>query len=126
MKSNTKIIQKYWKLFNNAEYEEAEKLLDEKCKVIWPNTREIFRKDKFIQANIEYPGKWYINLEETIERENGVITIAEVYTKNREQSYYVVSFFKIHHEKIIEIKEYWGENAPPPKWRIDKGYSSIY
>jgi len=56
--SKEKIVETFWRLFNEARFDEAGKYLAPYCNVYWPNTREVFRgRDKFISANKAYPGR---------------------------------------------------------------------
>jgi hypothetical protein len=127
MNNNEKVIRSFWEFFHKADFDSAAELLSDNCIVIWPNTKEIFQgKANFIQANKDYPGRWYVDVEEIMELKDLVISVVRVFSQEINQSFYATSFFKMHQEKIIEIKEYWGENGPPPKWRLEKGYSSLY
>ncbi len=86
----------------------------------WHNTTEQFSVDEFIMANCEYPGEWHGH----VERVEGVsddlvITVARVWAADDEFSCRAVSFFRFRDAKIVQIDEYWGDDGPPPQWRLD-------
>lgn len=86
----------------------------------WHNSNEQFTVDEFIRANCEYPGYWEGEVKRTEEFENLIVTVTFVKMKNKDVSFYAVSFFKISEDKILSLDEYWGDNGSPPLWRIEK------
>lgn len=127
MTSNEQIIKKYWGFFNDADFDAAGKLMVSDAVVWWPNTREVFKgKDKFILTQKEYPGKWYISLEKIFSKNDTVITVVNVTTKDKSISFYATSFFKMKNSMICEIYEYWSDVDEPPEWRIKQGLSERY
>lgn len=77
----------------------------------WHNTNEKFTLDEFIVANCEYPGEWEGLIERIEIKENLIITAVKVFSKDKTQSYHVVSFIKIKDDKIIQLDEYWGNDG---------------
>ena len=127
MVSNEEIIKKYWGFFNDEDFDAAGKLMVCDVVVRWPNTREVFKgKDKFILTQKKYPGKWYISLKKIFSKEDTVITVVNVATKDKSISFYATSFFKMKNSMICEIHEYWGDVDDPPEWRIKQGLSERY
>ncbi len=87
----------------------------------WHNTNETFSVDEFIIANCEYPGKWHGQVERIeVVSDDLVITVARVWAADEGSSYHAVSFFKFDGANIVQLDEYWGDDGPPPQWRLDK------
>jgi len=87
----------------------------------WHNTKEQFAVDEFIMANCEYPGAWHGHVERIeVVCDDLVITVARVWAADGDSSYHAVSFFKFQGGKIVQLDEYWGDDGPPPQWRLDK------
>jgi len=87
----------------------------------WHNTNERFSVDEFIIANCEYPGKWHGQVERIeVVSDDLVITVARAWAADEGSSYHAVSFFKFDGAKIVQLDEYWGDDGPPPQWRLDK------
>ena len=122
MKTKEKIVEQYWKAFDEYNFDLAGTFMDTNAKVIWPNTQEIFKgRDNFILAQKNYPGTWKIILEKLISINEIVISVVEVTSAENSQSFYATSFFEFKGNYIIEITEYWGEISEPPEWRINVG-----
>ena len=49
-----------------------------------------------------------------------VITVVHVYARDSAVSCHVTSFIRVTGGKIAEMDEYWGDDGPPPQWRLDK------
>lgn len=76
--------------------------------------------DEYIIANCEYPGEWNGVVERTEEMGNLLVTVANVYPKDKSVSFHVTSFIKIVNDKIISLDEYWADDSDAPQWRLDK------
>jgi hypothetical protein len=125
MMANAKVVKRFWQLFDAAEFEEAGDLISPNAIIRWWNTREEFKnKEKFIEANRIYPGRWRISIERLECFNNLVITVVNVAEKDI--SFYATSFFTLEEERIIRIDEYWGENTEPPEWRVKASLSEIF
>lgn len=124
--TNLNLVIRFWKIIDSGEFTLLTEVLSEKVKVYLPNTRELIDgSTKYIDFNINYPGKWYANIECLYDISDGVISIVKISDK-RETSLYVVSVFKIASGLITEIKEYWGENSCIPEWRASKEITEKY
>ncbi len=123
MKSNEQIVEKFLKLFHDAQFDEAGKLLSQDCVVYWPNTRETFTGKNFIVVNKRYPGRWFNELVRLLSKDDVVVSVTRVYSEHEKQSFYATSFFKFKGERVCEITEYWGAISEPPAWRIKEGLS---
>jgi hypothetical protein len=125
MKSNEEVVKKYWKLFDEAKFAEAGELMVPHAVIRWWNTREEFKeRDKFIEANRMYPGRWKINIErlECI----GDLVISVVKVAGADISFYATSFFTLKEQLIVQIDEYWGENSEAPEWRRKAALAEIF
>ena len=49
-----------------------------------------------------------------------LVTVVNVYPKDKSVSFYVTSFIKIVNDKIISLDEYWADDSKAPQWRLDK------
>ena len=127
MDSKAKIVRKFWQIFDEARYEDVADLLLPDCNVYWPNTRELFRgRDKLIDVNKRYPGRWYIDVVDIIAQDDIVVSVVRVYSHESKQSFYATSFFRFKNGLIAEITEYWGDITEPSAWRIAEGLSEKY
>lgn len=127
MDENARIVERFWKIFDAARYDDVAALLQLDCNVYWPNTRELFRgRQKLIDVNKRYPGRWHIEIVDIISKNELVVSVVRVYSKEKKQSFHATSFFKFKDGLIAEITEYWGENTNPLPWRIAEGLSETY
>lgn len=72
----------------------------ENAYVNWHCTNEHFNVEEFIRVNCEYPGKWDGEIERKHCMGDLLITVTHVYTKDKNLSFHVTSFFKIKEDKI--------------------------
>lgn len=114
-----KWIQDYWQSTVTQNAEKMRAYFAPNALIRWHNTKEQFTAAEFIRANCEYPGNWKGEVERTEPYSSGVITVTHVYAADGSVSFHVVSFIKIAGQKIVELDEYWGEDAPAPQWRDD-------
>ena len=127
MESNERTIREFWRLFDEARYEDVAPLFHPDCRIRWPNTRELFKgSQKLIAMNRNYPGRWYIEVIDVIPGGERVISVVRVYSKEAPESFYAVSFFTFEQGLITEIIEYWGNVTEAPAWRLAQGYSETY
>lgn len=83
-------------------------------------TNEHFTIDEYIIANCEYPGEWD-GIVERIEMINDlIITVTQIYPKDKSISFHVTSFIQMKDDKIIAIDEYYADDSAAPQWRLDK------
>lgn len=83
----------------------------------WHCTNELFSVEEYIRANCDYPGIWQGRIERIEKLENLVILIGQVSPIDNSSSNHVVTFLKLKDNLIIEMDEYWSNDAPPPEWR---------
>ena len=120
-------VREFWRLFDEARYEDVAPLLRPDCRIYWPNTRELFRgSQKLIAVNRNYPGRWYIEVIEVVPEGERVISVVRVYSKEVPERFYAVSFFTFSQGLVSEIVEYWGNITEAPAWRLAQGYSELY
>lgn len=124
---NEFIVEKFWFLMSEGKFDEIGKLMKEDTKVWFPNTREVFKgRDKFIDFNKKYPGRWIINLDKILSKDDRVVSAVRVESEDKTSSFYATSFFRIKDNLIIEITEYWSDNGEPPEWRVNESLSERY
>ena len=88
--------------------------------VNWHCPNEHFTIDEYIIANCEYPGEWD-GIVERIEMINDlIITVTQIYPKDKSISFHVTSFIQMKDDKIIAIDEYYADDSAAPQWRLDK------
>lgn len=127
MNDNAEVVKKFWRIFDEARFDDVAQLLKLDCNVYWPNTRELFKgRDKLIDVNKRYPGRWYIDVVDIVAQEDTVVSVVRVYSKEEKRSFYATSFFKFEDGMISEITEYWGDITEAPAWRIAEGLSEKY
>ncbi|MTI96800.1 MAG: hypothetical protein FH749_15210 [Firmicutes bacterium] len=121
------IVTLFWQLISKGEFEQAGQLMHEAATVWLPNTREVFRgRDKYVDFNKKYPGRWLITIEQLLPTEKIVVSAVKVEEQGGSTSFYATSFFTIQNNLITEIIEYWGDNSEPPQWRLSKSLSERY
>lgn len=90
----------------------------------WHCTNEHFTVEEFIQANCEYPGRWDGEIERVEVLDGLIVTAVHVFSKTAPLSFHVTSFIRVQEGKILSMDEYWGDDGPPPQWRLDKHIGS--
>ncbi|MSU00322.1 nuclear transport factor 2 family protein [Tissierella pigra] len=124
---NEHIVKKFWNLMSDGMFDEIGELMEENADVCLPNTRELFRgRDKYINFNKKYPGRWIITLDKIFSKDDIVVSAVKVEAGDKSSSFYANSFFTINNGLISEIVEYWGDNGEPPQWRVEESLSERY
>lgn len=113
-------ISALWTDINNQNWNNLPRYFSDNAVINWHNTNESFSVKEFVIANSEYPGDWLINIKRLIEIDNLVISVVKVQLKGSDISFHATSFFQFDNGKIQLLDEYWGNDTPPPQWRIDK------
>ena len=83
----------------------------------WHCTNEIFSVEEYIKANCEYPGDWIGKIERIEKTDNSIILVCKKKKKNKSTSFHVVSFIRVENDLIVEMDEYWSDDALAPQWR---------
>lgn len=86
----------------------------------WHCSNEHFTVKEYIQANCEYPGKWYGEIERVETIDDLTILVGNILSKDDNWSLHVVSFIRTKDHKIISMDEYYGDDGQAPQWRLDK------
>ena len=121
------IFKKFWALMSDGMFDEVGELMEEDAYVWLPNTREVFKgKDKYINFNKKYPGRWIITLDKIFSKDEIVVSAVKVEAEDKSSSFYATSFFTVKDSLISEIVEYWGDNGEPPQWRVEETLSERY
>lgn len=110
----------YWKAVLDQNEGEIRKFFHHDAYINWHCTNEFFNLDEFIIANCEYPGDWAGRVERVEVLNDLIITVTNVYPKDRSVSFHVTSFIKTKDDRIASIDEYWADDGNPPQWRLDK------
>lgn len=110
-------IRDYWDAVLRQDAQTMRHYFHPEALVRWHNTREQFTVEEFVQANCAYPGDWDGMVERVENIGNQLITVTQVYTRDRTLSFHVVSFFQIENDRIMAIDEYWGDDGDVPRWR---------
>ena len=94
------------------------------AEVYWHCTDERFTAEEYIRANCEYPGDWEGAVERAEWTEDGCVSVAAVWPKDRSARFHAVSFFRFAGGRITRLDEYWADDGPPPQWRKEKHIGS--
>ena len=81
---------------------------------------EHFTVDEYIIANCEYPGEWDGIIERTERVNELIITVTQIYPRDKSISFHVTSFIQTKDDKIIAMDEYYADDGSAPQWRLDK------
>lgn len=113
-------IYEFWNVVLAQNEKEIRRYFHDEACIKWHCTNEQFNLNEFIIANCEYPGDWDGVVERVEVQKDLIITVTNVYPKDRSSSFHVTSFMKIKNDKIISMDEYWAEDGNAPQWRLDK------
>lgn len=113
-------MHRFWGAVLAQDERKIREFFHEDAYVNWHCTNEHFDVDEFIVANCEYPGDWDGRVERVERLNDLIITVVNVYPRDRSVSFHATSFIKIRDDKIISMDEYWADDAEPPQWRLDK------
>ena len=113
-------IYGFWKAVLAQDKQEIRKYFHKDAYIDWHCTNEHFNVDEFMIANCEYPGDWDGTVERIELLNELIITVTNVFPKDRSASFHVVSFIKTKDDKIVSMDEYWADDGNAPQWRLDK------
>lgn len=113
-------VYAFWKAVLDQDAQEIRKYFHRDACVNWHCTNERFTVEEFLIANCEYPGDWEGTVERVEQVRDLIITVTNVRAKDRSVSCHVTSFLKVVGERIAAMDEYWADDGPAPKWRLDK------
>lgn len=118
-------VERYWRAALAQKPEKMRPFFREDAVIRWPNTNEQFRVEEFIRANCEYPGSWAGEVERVERVGSLIITVVHVYSTDETVSCHVTSFIQTEGDRIISLDEYWGDDGPPPRWRLEMGIGRV-
>ena len=95
-------------------------LFHQDASIHWHCSNEHFTVEEYIRANCEYPGKWRGNIERVESIGDLTILVGKILSCDTNDSLHVVSFIRVRNNKIISMDEYYGDDGPPPPWRLAK------
>lgn len=108
----------YIKALTSQNAEKLEGFFLSSAIIRWHNTNERFTVGEFVRVNCDYPGEWTGVIERVEDFGGIVVTVTKISAADGSYSCHATSFFKIKNDKISELDEYWGDDAPPPDWRV--------
>ena len=117
-------IEAFWNAVLTRDAQALRLFFTDDAYINWHCTNEHFSPEEYIRANCEYPGNWDGEIKRIETLNNIIITATHVFSKDSALSFHVVSFIQIREEKICAMDEYWGDDAPPPQWRLHMGIGS--
>ena len=101
----------YWRAVLAQDADGMRAFLAPDAVVRWPNTRERFTAEEFIRVNCAYPGAWKGGLERVEYAGDVAICVVLVQSADDAQSLHAVSFLRLHGDRIVQIDEYWSDDA---------------
>lgn len=108
-----------WGAIHHQRWETVADFFAPGARILLHNTREQFTPQEFVRLNSEYPGDWTITVERVEELDHLIITV--IRTQAGEASLHATSFFQMGEGgRITRLDEYWGDDGPPPDWRIQR------
>ena len=113
-------ICEFWQAVLDQNEQELRKYFHNEAYVNWHCTNEHFTLDEFIAANCQYLGTWEGKVERMEKAGDVLITVTQVYPKDKSGSFHVTSFMRIVDGKIMSVDEYWADDGVAPQWRSDK------
>ena len=110
-------VQRFWRAILAQDADAIRPYFSDDARVYWHCTNECFTVAEFIRANCEYPGEWDGVVERVCEISDGLVTVTNVYPRDRSASFHVTSFLHLRDNKIVQMDEYWADDGPAPAWR---------
>ncbi|MDO5690331.1 MAG: nuclear transport factor 2 family protein [Tissierellia bacterium] len=110
-------IRAFWKAVLSQDKINLPKYFHNYASIRWHCTNELFTVDEYVRANCEYPGDWNGSIERIETIDDRIITVVRVYPADNSSSFHVVSFLRIHNNRILELDEYWADDGSAPQWR---------
>ncbi len=120
----TTIVRQLWADIHNQKWDGLTSYFCSDAVINWNNTNEQFTVEEFISANSLYPGNWSIVVERLETRGDLIVSVAKVTLRDANAVFHAISFFEFKDGKIRLLNEYWSEDGPPPKWRVELGIGS--
>lgn len=131
MKNETadQLVSQLWQHIKNQEWNEVKKLLSEDFECSWPQSKEKFNRDNFIEVNRVYPGTHEIQImnvwSENDQWDRIDTVISEVYIKSKtpegkDVELFALSIFELEDDGeylIRSVREYWADTYLAPAWR---------
>jgi ketosteroid isomerase-like protein len=113
----TDLVTRFWNLFSDQRWEDAQALLSPDLLVEWPQSRERMRgPENFVAVNRHYPGNHKIEILRIYAVIDTVITTVWIEADTGQKTF-ATSYFEVRDGRIARIEEYWAEPYPAPEWR---------
>ncbi len=113
-------IHAYWEAVLKQDAELMRTFFYDTAVINWHNTSESFNLEEFITANCTYPGEWDGAVERIEKKDDLIITVTHVFSRDKEQSFHAISFIRVKDDRIVLVDEYWSDDGPAPAWRLEK------
>lgn len=111
----------FWDAVLRQDREALREYFCPEAEIRWHCTNEAFTAEEFIRVNCDYPGRWEGEVQRQEVRGDWAVTVARVRAGGGGPSFHAVSFFRLREGKILSVDEYWGDDGPPPAWRLEMG-----
>lgn len=115
MSRSSEVAVALWNAMEARDWSAVSELLAPTFQATFPQSGERFDRDGFLKMNQEYPGDWHIRINTVVDGVPWIVTEIEVDIDGRIDR--AVTFFHVHDEKIITLREFWPEPFPAPEWR---------
>ncbi len=109
------LVVHLWSAIDAHDWEGLADLLSENFRCAFPQSGEIFSKEKYLRLNYEYPGDWRVIPSRIFVDTPWVISEVDVEIDGRVDR--AVSFFRVEEGRITELREYWPDPFGVPEWR---------
>ena len=111
---NRRIVERFWREMDAADFEAAAELLDDAYTCDWPQSRERIRgRRNFVAVNANYPGRWHAAIQRLVAEGNQIVTDTAL-TNDTGEVVRAVSFFELRDGKIVRETDYWPESYDAP------------
>ncbi|HEY1324132.1 MAG TPA: nuclear transport factor 2 family protein [Streptosporangiaceae bacterium] len=110
----TEILREMWARIDARDWDGLGGLLDPGLVVQYTQTGETFDSAGFVRVNREYPGRWYVTVEDVVG--DGERAVCRARVTDGQQTYHVASFAIVRGGRITDMVEVWSESGqePPP------------
>ena len=110
-------IKEFWRDVLAQNEREIRKYFHKGAYVNWHCTNEHFNLDEYIIANCKYPGEWDGIVERVETLNDLIVTVVQIYPKDRSMSFHVTSFIRLDGDRIAAMDEYYADDGAAPQWR---------
>lgn len=102
-------LRELWARIGARDWEGLGGLLDPVLVVQYTHTGETFDPAGFVRLNREYPGRWYVTVEDVVG--DGERAVSRARLTDGQQTYHVASFATVRGGRITGLVEVWSESG---------------